>query len=350
MDVINQFEKLKQENFEAAVKGLLQDVSAVNSLRNCLRSQVKLENITLFEWLFNCIQLREKSSDLFRFILQFLPDLLLVYLHAVYESNVKLKAMSETPLLGLLMEIEKNKPPLIQVPTLAKPSMYHKATVQPPQSGLTEANLLRHNQADYAPTRPTFANKIITVNNRLLFLSTVMNVFADHITTLCHESRVAFCEACVIIGMQGMGTVFLSELNGISANLSLEELYSLRRYSVSDSLITSLLRGLRMCLFQSCHPVAMDALRVLKLRAEYELLTVAIQTSHALSRLAEGVKSMEVPLDISKQSSYYGEGSSKFEKDSAEVHIVLNSHVLHCKLLNSTNPSEQLKITRSTDV
>ncbi len=41
-----------------------------------------------------------------------------------------------------------------------------QATVQPPQSGLTEANLLRHNQADYAPTRPTFANKIITVNNR----------------------------------------------------------------------------------------------------------------------------------------------------------------------------------------
>ena len=47
--------------------------------------------ITLFEWLFNCIKLREKSSDLFRFILQFSPDLLLVYLHAVYESNVKVR-------------------------------------------------------------------------------------------------------------------------------------------------------------------------------------------------------------------------------------------------------------------
>ncbi len=34
--------------------------------------------------------------------------------------------MSETPLLGMLMESEKDKPPLIQVPTLAKPSMYHK--------------------------------------------------------------------------------------------------------------------------------------------------------------------------------------------------------------------------------
>ncbi len=38
--------------------------------------------------------------------------------------------MSETPLLGLLMEIEKNKPPLIQVPTLAKPSMYHKVRIK----------------------------------------------------------------------------------------------------------------------------------------------------------------------------------------------------------------------------
>ncbi len=47
-------------------------------------------------------------------------------------------------------------------------SLLSQATVQPTQSGLTEANLLRHNQADSAPTRPTFAGKIITVNNRFV--------------------------------------------------------------------------------------------------------------------------------------------------------------------------------------
>lgn len=43
---------------------------------------------------------------------------------------LQLKAMSETPLMGLLMDTEKEKPTLIQVPTLSKPSMYHKVCVQ----------------------------------------------------------------------------------------------------------------------------------------------------------------------------------------------------------------------------
>ena len=34
--------------------------------------------------------------------------------------------MSEAPLLALLMELEKEKASQIQVPTLAKPSIYHK--------------------------------------------------------------------------------------------------------------------------------------------------------------------------------------------------------------------------------
>jgi len=50
------------------------------------------------------------------------------------------------------------------------------------------------------------------------------------------------------IGIQGMGSFFTSKIPNVTANLNIEELSALRRYSVSDSLISSLLRGLRMCL------------------------------------------------------------------------------------------------------
>ena len=43
----------------------------------------------LFEWMYRSIQLRDRSTDLYTFVLQFAPDLLLVYLHAVYENSTK---------------------------------------------------------------------------------------------------------------------------------------------------------------------------------------------------------------------------------------------------------------------
>ena len=46
-----------------------------------------------FEWLYKCIQLKERSIDLFTFVLQFSPDLMMVYLYAVYESNSKVYAV-----------------------------------------------------------------------------------------------------------------------------------------------------------------------------------------------------------------------------------------------------------------
>ena len=41
---------------------------------------------SLFQWLYSCVQQKRKSGDLYTFVVQFSLDIILVYLHAVYEN------------------------------------------------------------------------------------------------------------------------------------------------------------------------------------------------------------------------------------------------------------------------
>ena len=41
---------------------------------------------SLFQWLYSCAQQRKQSRDLYTFVVQFALDVILVYLHAVYEN------------------------------------------------------------------------------------------------------------------------------------------------------------------------------------------------------------------------------------------------------------------------
>ena len=100
--------------------------------------------------------------------------------------------------MALLLEAEKEKAVVVQVPKLSKPSIYHQvhlhsevyciviihtvplslslslpplssfsqSAVQVSQPVLTEAILMRHNQTEAPPVRPTFSGKLVTVNNR----------------------------------------------------------------------------------------------------------------------------------------------------------------------------------------
>ena len=41
---------------------------------------------SLFQWLYSCAQQKKQSRDLYTFVVQFSLDIILVYLHAVYEN------------------------------------------------------------------------------------------------------------------------------------------------------------------------------------------------------------------------------------------------------------------------
>lgn len=38
------------------------------------------------EWLYKCVQLKSTSHELFFFCLQYIPELVVIYLHSVYED------------------------------------------------------------------------------------------------------------------------------------------------------------------------------------------------------------------------------------------------------------------------
>ena len=43
----------------------------------------------LFQWLYSCAQMKAQSSELYTFVLQFVPDLIVIYLHGIYENKTQ---------------------------------------------------------------------------------------------------------------------------------------------------------------------------------------------------------------------------------------------------------------------
>ena len=41
----------------------------------------------LFQWLYSCAQQKAESNELYNFVLQFAPDLIVIYLHGIYENK-----------------------------------------------------------------------------------------------------------------------------------------------------------------------------------------------------------------------------------------------------------------------
>jgi hypothetical protein len=149
-------------------------------------------------------------------------------------------------------------------------------------------------------------------------------------------SKIAFCNGCVRLSMQGADILCgLEEIKSHSISdisvTTMDEVAEGRRYTVSDELVTTLLHGVRMCLFHSCHEAALQALHCLKVRAEYELLPGSMQVSSALVRLSQSVKPTRLDLNIQKYSSYTDNGTLL---DPAVLHTSLQGHILKLKQRN----------------
>ena len=49
---------------------------------------------SLFQWLYSCAQQKRLSRDLYTFVVQFSLDVILVYLHAVYDNQTEVCRLS----------------------------------------------------------------------------------------------------------------------------------------------------------------------------------------------------------------------------------------------------------------
>ena len=48
----------------------------------------------VFQWLYDCVSLKKKSSKVFVFVMQFVPDLVLLYLLCTSENIQKVNSVS----------------------------------------------------------------------------------------------------------------------------------------------------------------------------------------------------------------------------------------------------------------
>ena len=46
---------------------------------------------SLFQWLYSCAQLKTESNELYNFVLQFAPDLIVIYLYGIYENKPQVR-------------------------------------------------------------------------------------------------------------------------------------------------------------------------------------------------------------------------------------------------------------------
>lgn len=336
LGVISQFEELKQSRGLGAAAQFLRGSEQVHrDVTEAVQPQDSSGKV--FQWLYGCATCKKQCPELYGFVLWFVPDVILVYLQSVYEAKQQLKGSSEALLMCVIMEAEKGRHvSACQVPSVSKPSIYHQPVEQhSSQQSLTEAALQRHDlthSPQHHTSKAVFSGKEISVNNRLSFLSAVVDVFVEHLLTFPPSSLSQFCHFCVKLALSGMGDVLsreptIKDLIAASRGESVA-----RRFSMNDQFITSLLHGIKICLFQSCSDAARQALLALKFRAEYDLLTGAMQVSHALMRLTDGVRPEPQQLNMEDHCSYVGRGEPTFCVDPSAVHCSINSHVLHTKL------------------
>lgn len=59
----------------------------------------------LFQWLYECVSLKKKSSKLFVFVMQFVPDLLYLYLTCVSENLQKVQTGCDIGSILLIVSI-----------------------------------------------------------------------------------------------------------------------------------------------------------------------------------------------------------------------------------------------------
>jgi hypothetical protein len=74
-------------------------------IRLALENQTKQVSPSLLEWLYDCTTKSKDSKKLLNFILQFVPDLVLLYLYSNANNLPQLKPSVEAILFSIIKEV-----------------------------------------------------------------------------------------------------------------------------------------------------------------------------------------------------------------------------------------------------
>jgi hypothetical protein len=306
--LFEQFMELKKAGNSEALSFLVERRFIVDIMYTEISSQLYGEKpeSTVFQWIYECVT----SSDegLRKYALQFIPDLLTVYLLAVTDNISQVAALAEIALRGA-SELNKEVQPQVECPSLSKPSVYHEPRVLLPTLPLTESVLMRHDLNEKQPSHPNFKGKSIVASNRLSFLASVVNLCSLYLLDLSDKTRQEYCHFCARACVRGIHTLSHMEQTYKDDCITEDELKALmeqRRIRVDCELLTAMLQGIKKCIFHSCYNPAKQALAAIKFRAEYDQFPQATLISRALVRLSEGVNPLCTPPTPSLLTMFVG--------------------------------------------
>ncbi|XP_034840234.1 hyccin [Maniola hyperantus] len=238
--------------------------------------QQMLENV--------CIQLfsfyRSKEVELQRFTLQFVPTIIYRYLSSVAQSITKSCRCIETLLIGLYnFEVvdENGKPKVVsfRLPSLAQASIYHEPLSLGSQF-LTESALRRWEECNtkLVSWGPHAQVEMINAQNRLKVMAALFFVYNRQLSLLPKLALRHFCIASSRIVTQGF------HKKGASSSRSIP------RIPVSSNFLLEMIEGAYFAMFNEFYTLALQAIKDIDQRAQYELLPdVMLVTSAVINSM-----------------------------------------------------------------
>ncbi|XP_037869466.1 hyccin [Bombyx mori] len=247
-----------------------------------------------------CTQLfsfyRSKEIQLQRFTLQFIPTLIYNYLSSVAQGKKKTYRCIETLLIGIYnFEVvdENGKPKVVsfRLPSLAQSSIYHEPLSLGAQF-LTESALRRWEECNTKLVNwgPLPQVDVINAQNRLKIVSALLFVYNRQLSLLPKLSLRHLCIAASRIVTHG----FEKKQGNDSKRVP--------RIAVSPSFLLELIAGAYFAMFNEFYTLALQAVKDVDQRAQYELFPeVMIVTSAVINSLKNNASGQpfDGPMGIS---------------------------------------------------
>ncbi|KAI5633094.1 hyccin domain-containing protein [Phthorimaea operculella] len=293
---------------------------------------VKMENEAQYEEMLEnvCTQLfkffRSKEVELQRFTLQFVPTLIYTYLSSVVQTNKKTYRCVETLLIGIyncevVDEAGKPKTVSFRLPSLAQASIYHEPSSLGAQF-LTESALRRWEECNTKLVRwgPLPQVEVLHASNRLKVMAALLFIYNRHLSytklvrwgplpqveVLHASNRLKVMAALLFIYNRHLSVLPKLALRHfcIAASRIVTQGFSKKvpgqkptpRIPVSSHFLLELVHGAYFAMFNDFYTLALQAVKDVDRRAQYELLPeVMLVTSAVINSLKNS--STGQPLD-----------------------------------------------------
>ncbi|XKL63839.1 hypothetical protein PGB90_006203 [Kerria lacca] len=290
---LSNFKNKNSEEYHTHLATVIRNNDVISALYSYLDDINKYQGIVsvvdVCDMLFKYY--RSSELDLKQFTLQFLPQILYLYLNAIAQSDKKISNIIETLIIGIynLEVVDENGHSKIlsfRLPSLAESSIYHEPISLAPAS-LTESALKRLERRDTQLVRwgPFHPVEKLIAQNRLSIISELLFCYNRHISSLSQTSVKKLCEVTLKIMNQG----FIDQRSEIETmrrpSRTLNDDNRPRRIAVSSSFLCRLLHNLFYAIyldFKEKPGLVIDAIEAVAIRANYQGLNDVILLTNAI--------------------------------------------------------------------